>query len=97
MRQGTDIEIILDHAVVEVLFTEYAADSREAAETGRFHVRAFDRCPFELLLCDETVAITVHDDGFLPGLAEPDDPGVLVWAASIDDEYADRAEYVTLI
>ena len=97
VRRGTEVEMILDREVVEVLFAEYATEARDAARTGQFHVRAFDACPFDLFICDDTVAIAAHVDGFLHGLVESADPVVQEWATATFEAYTARAEYVTVI
>ncbi|QLG49343.1 helix-turn-helix transcriptional regulator [Natrinema halophilum] len=93
---GTEVVAIFDRRVIEILFSEYGKNAREAARTGRFEVMIYDDCPFELFLCDGTVGIAAHDDGFLRLLVESDDLGVYEWAESVFDRYRERSEYATI-
>ncbi|WP_408957070.1 helix-turn-helix transcriptional regulator [Natrinema sp. 74] len=97
VQRGTEVVAIFDRRVVEILFSEYGSHAREAAQTGHFEILVYDRCPFELFLCDATVGIAAHDDdGFLRLFVESDDPDVFQWAESMYERYRDRSEYVTL-
>jgi predicted transcriptional regulator len=96
VQTGTEVSAIFDRRVVEILFSEYGREARKAARTGRFEVRGYDSCPFELFICDDTVCIAAHDDGSLRVVVESDDSEVYAWAESLYERYVDRSEYVTL-
>lgn len=97
VQNGTEVVAIFDRQVVEILFSEYGHNAREAARTGNFEVLLYDHCPFELFLCDTTVGIAAHDDdGFLRLFVESDGSDVFQWAESLYEQYRDRSEYVTL-
>ncbi|WP_254538016.1 helix-turn-helix transcriptional regulator [Halomarina litorea] len=97
VRNGAEIQAVFNREVVDVLFSEYGAESRESARTGRFEVKIHDECPFELFLFDERVGLTAHDSEGLPtAFVETSNPAVAEWAESLFGRYWSDAEYATL-
>jgi predicted transcriptional regulator len=94
---GTAVRAVFDREVVDILFDEYASESREAIEHGTLEIRIHDDCPFELFLFDDVVGMTVQRaHGSVAPFVESSDPEVYEWAESLFERYDAAAEFATL-
>ncbi|MHB9287001.1 helix-turn-helix transcriptional regulator [Halobacteriales archaeon Cl-PHB] len=95
MDQGTDIEVVFDEDVVEVIPSEYDDQARQAFETGHFTVYSHEAVPFELFVSDDRIGIAAHDDRGLPRMyVESDDPEAVGWAEELYHRYREAARVV---
>ena len=89
---GTDIEVLFDREIIDIIVKKYKEEAQEAFETGRFHVLVGDQIPFELFLFDDRVGMAAHDDsGMARAFIESSSPGACEWAEEMYRTYADDA------
>jgi predicted transcriptional regulator len=97
VRQGMEAEAVFDARAVEILFSEYREEIREAVRTGRFEVLVNDECPFGLFVFDGVVGLAAHDDqGIQRAYVETDDPDALAWGESIYERVRDDSRHATV-
>ena len=95
MMEGTDIEVIFDQEVIEIIATEYTEKAVEAAATGQFDVRVRESLPFELFVFDDRMGMAAHDDdGIARVFVESDAPEAVEWAEQTYDRYRESAERI---
>ncbi|USZ70555.1 helix-turn-helix transcriptional regulator [Natronosalvus halobius] len=86
---GTEIEVIFDQRIIDIILEQHVEEAMEAFETGRFEVYVAENVPFELFLFDERVGLAAHDEsGIARAFVETTDPGARSWAESLYAEYA---------
>lgn len=97
MRNGTEIEVVFDPEVVEIVAEEYTEKARKAAETGQFEILVHENVPFELFVFDDRAGIAAHDDGGIAQVfVEVDAPTAVTWAENVYEDYRERATHVDL-
>lgn len=95
MLNGTDVEVVFDPEIVEIIASEYAEKAVRAAETGKFDVLVVDDVPFELFVFDDSVGMAAHDEsGIARVFVEADAPEAVEWAESVYESYRDRADRI---
>lgn len=95
---GTDIEVVFDREVVEIITSRYVEEARDALETGRFHVLVDEDVPFELFLFDDRMGMAAHDEsGIAHAFVESTSPEARAWAEDLYLDYADSAQPLDLI
>lgn len=95
---GTDIEVIFDVEVLEIIASQFMTEARDALETGRFHVLAGEAVPFELFLFDDRIGMAAHDEsGIARAFVETSSTEALTWAANLYRDYADAADPIDLV
>lgn len=95
--EGATVEAIYDPQIIEILFTEYGRESKEAVRKGELAIKIYDDCPFELFIFDESVFLVAHDEnGFPRAVVESDAPAVRDWAEALFERYAEASEYATI-
>ncbi len=93
MLNGTDIEVIFDEELVDIIAEEYHEEAMEAFDSGRFDVLVYDGVPFELFLFDTKLGMAAHDDSGIPRVfVETDDPDAFAWAERLFARYRDLAD-----
>lgn len=96
IMEGTDIEVIFDAEILDVIFEAYRTEAMEALETGHFHLLVGDDIPFELFVFDDGMGMAAHDgDGIARAFVETDAPAAVEWAEDIYRTYEARSERVT--
>lgn len=96
--EGTEIEVVFDREVVEIIASRHVDEARDALETGRFHVLAGEGVPFELFLFDDRMGMAAHDgSGIARAFVESSSPEAREWAESLYREYADAADTIDLV
>lgn len=94
---GTEIDVIFDQQIVEIIASEYAERATEAARTGKFEIRVRDDVPFELFVFDGCIGMAAHDDnGIARVFVETDSPEAVEWAEGVYESYRDAAERINL-
>lgn len=89
---GTDIEVVFDREVLELIVNKYGEEARDAFETGRFHVLVADDVPFELFLFDDRMGMAAHDSsGIARAFVESTSAGAREWARELYERYVDDA------
>lgn len=89
---GTEITVVFDREVVEIIASRYAEEAREALDTDRFHVYAAADVPFELFLFDDRMGMAAHDDsGIARAFVESTSPEARDWAEDLYREHAAAA------
>lgn len=92
MLDGTEIEVVFDPKIVEIIATEYTEKALKAAETGKFDVLVHDGVPFELFVFDDSVGMAAHDDGGIARVfVESDAPEAVSWGEEMYEAYRTRA------
>lgn len=93
MLDGTEIEVLFDRDLIDIVVNKYEAEAREAFETGRFHVLVTEAVPFELFLFDDRMGMAAHDDsGIARAFVESTSPDALEWARDVYRSYAAGAQ-----
>lgn len=87
LRNGTEVEVILDAEAATILTDEYPRGTKNQLERGALDIRVHENIPFELLLFDERLAMTAHDDGIPQALVETDADGAIEWGESLYESY----------
>lgn len=94
---GSSIRAVFDRQVVDILFDDYASESKAACREGDLEVLIHDDCPFDLFVFDDRVAMTTHRaDGSQAPFVESADPDVYEWAEQLFESYVSQAEFATL-
>lgn len=97
MMDGTEIDVVFDRKVVEIIASEYAERATEAARTGKFDVRVHDDVPFEIFVFDDCVGMAAHgDNGIARVFVETHSPEAIEWAEDVYESYRDDAERIDL-
>ena len=92
MMSGTEIEVIFDTHVIDVIESEYRDQAESALETGRFVILEHDSIPFELFLFDGNVGLTAHDEDGIPrAFVETDAADAIEWAESLYERFRREA------
>lgn len=95
MMDGTEIEVVFDQQVVEIVASEYADEATEAAATGRFEVYVRDGVPFEMFVLDDRVGMAAHDgDGIARVFVESEMPAAVEWAEVTYKRYRENASRI---
>lgn len=95
LLNGTEIEVVFDPEVVEIIAAEYADKARKAAEAGEFEVLVEPGIPFELFVFDDCIGMAAHDEsGIARVFVETDAPEAVEWAESVYETYRDRADSI---
>lgn len=95
MDAGTEITVIFDTEILDVVVSEYYADALEALDTGNFEVYVHDGVPFELFIFEDSMGMAAHDENGIPrAFVETDSPDAIEWAHSLYRTYEQNAEYV---
>ena len=92
MEKGTDIEVIFDREVIEIILEQYVEEATAAMESGNFHVFIGEDIPFELFIADSKMGIAAHDESGLPQIyVETANPSAVEWADDLYERYKNRA------
>lgn len=95
MLDGTEIEVVFEPEVVDIVATEYAEKARQVTESGNFDLLVRGNVPFELFVFDDSVGLAAHDDsGIARVFVEAEAPGAVEWAESLYDSFRSDAERV---
>lgn len=95
MLDGTEIEVVFDHEVVEIIAEEYADKAVEAARSGQFEVFVSENVPFELFVFDDAVGMAAHDeDGIARVFVESESPKTISWAEDVYESFRERADRI---
>ena len=93
LLNGTEIEVVFDPEVVEIVASEYADEARKAAEAGDFEVLVQPAIPFELFVFDDCIGMAAHDEsGIARVFVETGAPRAVEWAETVYESYRNRAE-----
>jgi predicted transcriptional regulator len=93
MIDGTEIEVIFDERLVDIIRLEYVEDAIEAFRTGRFDIYVGPEIPFELFLRDDKMAMAAHDNSAVPRMfVETNADGAVEWAQELYLSDRERAE-----
>ncbi|WP_158059335.1 helix-turn-helix transcriptional regulator [Halorussus halophilus] len=97
MLNGTEIEVIFEYDVVDIIASEYTAKATEAAETGLFEVRVRDDLPFELFIFDDRIGMAAHDEqGIARVFVESECPKAVTWAEDVYEQFKSDADEVSM-
>ena len=97
MMDGTEIDVVFDRQVINIIASEYADRATEAARTGMFGISVRDEIPFELFVFDDCIGMAAHDDnGIARVFVETDSSEAIEWAEDVYESYRDAAERVDL-
>lgn len=92
---GTDVEVIFDAEVSDVILENYRSETTEALSTGRFHLLVGDDIPFELFIYDDGMGMAAHDaDGIARAFVETDAPAAVEWAEELYARYEKRSQRI---
>ena len=88
MEKGTDIEVIFDREVIEIILEQYVEEAMAAMESGNFHVFVGEEIPFEVFIADSKMGIAAHDESGLPQIyVETANPDAVGWANDLYERY----------
>lgn len=97
MASGTDIEVVFDGEVLDIIVAEFQDQAMEGFETGRFTVHVHDDVPFELFLFDDAIGMAAHDDhGIARVFVETDCDEAYDWANDLFERYRVEADSVEM-
>jgi predicted transcriptional regulator len=93
LLDGTEIEVVFDPEVVEIVASEYAEEAQKAAEAGDFRVLVQPGVPFELFIFDDCIGMAANDEsGIARVFVETDAPRAVEWAETVYESYRNRAD-----
>lgn len=97
VKAGATVDAIFPRAVVEIIFSEYGALSRELAREGSLTVRIHEGCPLDLFVFDDVMGIASHqqDEG-LSAFVECEDDDAVEWAERRFQQCANEGEHATI-
>lgn len=97
IMDGTEIDVVFDQQVIDIIASEYADRATEAARTGMFEISVRDELPFELFVFDDRIGMAAHDDnGIARVFVEADSPEAIEWAEDVYQSYRDAADRIDL-
>ena len=95
MLDGTEITVVFDADLMDIIVSEYYAEALEALETGNFEVYLHGGVPFELFIFDDAMGMAAHDEnGITRAFVETDSPAAIEWAESLYQAYEHEADFV---
>ena len=95
MLNGTEITVVFDADLMDIIVSEYYTEALEALDTGNFEVYLHDDVPFELFIFDDAMGMAAHDENGIPrAFVETTSPAAIEWAESLYRTYEREADYV---
>lgn len=95
IMDGTEIEVIFDAEILDVIFENYRQEATDALDTGNFHLLVGNDIPFELFIFDDGMGMAAHDqDGIARAFVETTSPAAIEWATDLYRTTEARSERV---
>lgn len=97
MERGTNIEVIFDEEVLDIILEEYVEEAKSAMEAGHIDVNVGEQLPFELFIADDVMGLAAHNESGLPQIfIEASNAKAMEWAVGLYERYKAEATSFTL-